>query len=104
MLRQRPGFVSARLGRAADDAGLWVLVTEWADVRAYRRALGDLEVKTRVVPVLSQAEDEPTAFELLLAADGADASGDRHDDGVRAADADVVGLGEAAAPRVPPQG
>jgi quinol monooxygenase YgiN len=88
-LRRCEGFRSARLGRAVDDGALWVLVTEWADIRAYRRALSSMEVRLAAVPMLAQAEVEPTAFELLLAADSADPDGDRRADSVRGPAADT---------------
>jgi hypothetical protein len=66
-LAQRPGWRSGRIGRAADDATLWVLTTEWDSVGSYRRALSAYDVKVRAVPLLSLAIDEPTAFEVLVA-------------------------------------
>ena len=50
------------------------------------------------VPLLSLALDEPTAYEVLYA-DGL-AADDLAAPSARAADADVVGLGAAAAPKV----
>lgn len=91
----RPGFVRGRVGRAADDPSVWVLTTEWDGVGSYRRSLGGYDVKVRAAPLLAQGRDEPSAFEVLRSVDG---------DGVvvqvsrRAADADVVGVGEASAP------
>ncbi len=50
-----------------------MLVTEWANVGSYRRALGDYEVKLYATPLLAQAIDVPSAFEpLLTAAPGAE--------------------------------
>jgi hypothetical protein len=63
--------------------------------------LSSFEVKVRAIPLLATAEDEPTAFELLLAADGADPAGDRRAGSDRASDAEVAGPGRAAAPDVP---
>lgn len=90
-LSARPGWESGDVGRATDDPTLWVLTSRWQDVGSYRRALSSYEVKLHAVPLLSRAIDEPTAFEILAAADS----------GARAADADAIGLGEAAAPVVP---
>ncbi|HSS66940.1 MAG TPA: antibiotic biosynthesis monooxygenase, partial [Nocardioidaceae bacterium] len=53
-----------------DEPSLWLLTTEWRDVGSYRRALSSYEVKAQVVPLLSRAIDEPSAFEVL-AGDGA---------------------------------
>jgi len=78
VLAERPGFRSARLGRAADDPTAWVLVTEWQHVGAWRRALSSYEVKLEATPLLALAADEPSAFEVLNAADAQglpDASG-----------------------------
>ena len=62
-LAARPGHVRGRIGRNVDDPTLWVLVTEWADVGSYRRALSAYDVKLTAVPVLSRALDEPSAYE-----------------------------------------
>jgi quinol monooxygenase YgiN len=62
-LASRPGYVSGSLGRNLDDAELWVLVTHWESVGAYRRALSAYDVKLHAVPLLSRAIDEPSAFE-----------------------------------------
>ena len=57
------GFVRGHLGQAPDDPQLWVLATEWEGVGAYRRALSSYDVKVTAVPLLSQALDEPSAYE-----------------------------------------
>ena len=62
-LAARPGFVRAESGRNVDEPGLWVLVTTWADVGSYRRALSAYDVKVGAVPLLSRALDEPSAYE-----------------------------------------
>ena len=92
---ERPGFVRGRVGRAADDPSVWVLTTEWDGVGSYRRSLGAYEVKVHAAPLLAQGRDEPSAFEVLRAVDGGGASVQVSR---RAADADVVGLGEASGP------
>ena len=63
VLGERPGFLHAGSGRNVDDPELWVLVTRWADVGSYRRALSSYDVKAVAVPLLSRALDEPSAFE-----------------------------------------
>ena len=70
VLAERDGFVSGRLGRAADDPTRWCLVTEWSSVGAYRRALSAYDVKMYATPLLARSEDEPSAFEVLLESDG----------------------------------
>ncbi|HSF26964.1 MAG TPA: antibiotic biosynthesis monooxygenase [Actinomycetes bacterium] len=90
-----PGFVDGRVGRSTDEAGLWVLELTFRDVGSYRRALSSYDVKLRAVPVMYDAVDEPSAYEVLEQAGvGGRASSDL------AADAGAVNLGEAAAPVV----
>ncbi|HSK26042.1 MAG TPA: antibiotic biosynthesis monooxygenase [Jiangellales bacterium] len=103
VLATRPGWRRGTVGRATDDPELWVLVTEWADVGSYRRALGAYEVKVQAVPLLALALDEPTAYEVIqhLGADGGTgADHDRAAGSHRAADAATVAVGEASAPSV----
>ncbi len=69
LLAERPGFVRGTVGRSTDDAGSWVLFTEWESVGAYRRGLGGYQVKLHATPLLSQALDQPSAFEELLRID-----------------------------------
>ena len=97
-LSAQPGFRRGHVGRATDDPGLWVLGSEWDSVGAYRRALTTYEVKTRAVPVMYRALDEPSAFEILDQRPDDDVGA--HTGTRRAADAGTVGLGEAAAPHV----
>jgi quinol monooxygenase YgiN len=87
----RPGYVRGRVGRAADDPTAWILTTEWVGVGAYRRSLSSYEVKVEAAPLLSLGRDEASAFEVLLADEGASRSD-------RAADAATVGVGEASGP------
>lgn len=98
-LAQQKGCLAASLGQSTDEADLLLLRTEWAGVGAYRKALSAYDVKVSVVPLLSQAVDESSAFETIRMWDGqhvvASASG-------LAADADGVRLGSAAGPSVRP--
>lgn len=64
-LAARPGYDDGRLGRNVDDPELWTMVTRWADVGSYRRALSAYDVKLHAVPLLSRALDEPSAYEAL---------------------------------------
>ncbi|OLE22355.1 MAG: antibiotic biosynthesis monooxygenase [Actinobacteria bacterium 13_1_20CM_3_71_11] len=64
-LGARPGYVRGRLGRAYDEPGQWMLITEWESVGAYRRALSAYDVKVNATPLLAQAQDEASAFEIL---------------------------------------
>jgi antibiotic biosynthesis monooxygenase len=65
-LEQLAGFVTGSVGRAADDPALWVLQTRWENVGSYRRALSSYDIKMSVVPLLSRAIDEPSAFEVII--------------------------------------
>jgi hypothetical protein len=68
VLETFPGYVAGAVGRALDDPTLWLLTTTWASVGAYRRALSSYEAKAQVAPILAQAFDEPSAFEVLAGA------------------------------------
>lgn len=70
VLSRQKGFVAARTGRNVDDPELLALSMEWVNVGSYRRALSPYEVKMVAVPLLSQAIDEPTAYEVLDDASG----------------------------------
>jgi quinol monooxygenase YgiN len=65
VLAERPGHVSATVGRNLDDPTLWTLVTTWENVGAYRRALSSYDVKLRAVALLARAIDEPSAYEVV---------------------------------------
>jgi heme oxygenase (mycobilin-producing) len=67
-LAARPGYLRGELMRALDDPTHWCLLTEWESVGAYRRALGDFDVKVTAVPVLARSVDEPSAYETLASA------------------------------------
>jgi heme oxygenase (mycobilin-producing) len=62
-LSRRPGYLRSQLARALDDPARWVLVSEWVGVGAWRRALGDYDVRVEVVPLMAMAEDEPGVYE-----------------------------------------
>ena len=65
LLAAKPGYVAGAVGRNLDDPALWVLETRWANVGSYRRALSAYDVKLGAVPLLSQALDEPSAYEVI---------------------------------------
>lgn len=98
VITAQAGFVDARIARSLDDH-LIMLTLGWESVGAYRRALSAYDVKVAVVPLLAQAVDEATAFEVLHERD---AAGVREATSSRAADADTVSLGHAASGFVPP--
>jgi quinol monooxygenase YgiN len=60
----KPGFLEATVARNVDEPDLWTLVTRWRNVGSYRRALSAYDVKLHAVPLLSQALDEPSAYEV----------------------------------------
>ncbi len=62
ILGAKPGCLGIELGLNLDDPELWVMVSRWENVGSYRRALGGFESKSVVVPLLSRAIDEPTAY------------------------------------------
>jgi hypothetical protein len=63
VLEGRAGFVSVDFGRNVDEPELWTITTRWQNVGSYRRALQGYESKVVVVPLLSRAIDEPSAYE-----------------------------------------
>ena len=67
VLALRPGYRSGELTRSMDDPAHWCLLTRWESVGAYRRALGDFEVRVQAVPLLASAVNEASAYEVLLA-------------------------------------
>lgn len=68
VLATRPGYQRGQLARAYDNPNVWCLVTEWASVGAYRRALSAYDVKLRATPLLARAVPEESAFEPLATA------------------------------------
>jgi quinol monooxygenase YgiN len=63
VLSGQPGFVSADVGRNLDEPTLWTVTTRWTNVGSYRRALQGYDAKVAVVPLLSRAIDEPSAYD-----------------------------------------
>ena len=68
LLAAQPGCEGVDLGRAVEEPDRWVLVARFATVTAYRRALQPFDVREHVVPLLSEAQPEPSTFETLVAA------------------------------------
>lgn len=65
-LAARPGYLRGQLARSMDDTGDWLLLTEWESVGAYRRALGNFDVRINATQLLATALDIPGTFEPLL--------------------------------------
>jgi hypothetical protein len=97
VLGQSEGFLRGQIAQATDDGELMVLATSWSGVGAYRRALSRFEVKAQVIPLLSTAIDEPSAFEAVVVLDEL---GEHLFASGLAADHGDVGLGSAAAASV----
>lgn len=99
----RPGFRRGRIGRAADDATLWALTTEWDSVGAFRRSLSDFGVKVHAATLLAESLHEPGAFEVLVAVEP-EAGGHRVTvtGSARAPDADVTRVGGGGSAGSPP--
>lgn len=97
-LALQPGFLSAEIAAAVDDAQLLLLTTRWSGVGDYRRALGSYEVKLNALPLLYGAADEESSFEVLR--EWVDGQPPVRYQSARALDADVVGLRTAAQPTV----
>lgn len=101
VLSEQPGWLGGHVGRATDGPMLWLVSSVWQNVGSYRRALSSYDVKVGAVPLLSLAVDEPTAFEILATVPAGEGTESGVSASARAADADMVGLGDAAAPVVP---
>jgi heme-degrading monooxygenase HmoA len=69
LLAARPGFLRGRVGRCTDDPDAWLVVTEWQDVGSYRRGMSAYEVKVGAWELLGRAVPEPSAYEVVRAAD-----------------------------------
>ena len=63
LFETKPGCESMELVHNLDDPELWALVGRWQDVGSYRRALHGYESKMIIVPVLSLAIDEASAYD-----------------------------------------
>ena len=57
------GNLSAELGRNLDEADLWCIASTWRSVGAYRRSFNGYQAKVTLVPLLSEAIDEPGAYD-----------------------------------------
>lgn len=57
------GCLSQDLAQNIDEPELWVLVTRWRDVGAYRRAIGGYDAKLVLTPLSAWSIDEPSAYD-----------------------------------------
>jgi hypothetical protein len=56
------GSLGAELVQNLDEPELWAIVSRWADVGSYRRAFNGTAAKLVLIPLLSLAIDEPSAY------------------------------------------
>lgn len=56
------GCLDAQLVRNLDQPDLWAIVSQWREVGDYRRAFHGTEAKLALIPLLSMAIDEPSAY------------------------------------------
>lgn len=69
LLTAAKGCLGGELGRSVDEPDAWVLTVRFASVDAYRRALSPFDVRTEVIPLLSEANTETAStFETLVTA------------------------------------
>ena len=62
--RASPGSAGAELVQNLDEPELWAIVSRWADVGSYRRAFNGYDGQVVLVPLLSEAIDEPGAYDV----------------------------------------
>lgn len=70
-LSVQAGFLRGRLGRSVDEPALWALVTEWDSVGSYRRGLSAYDVKLATAAFMALSVPEPSAYDVVAAADEA---------------------------------
>ncbi len=56
------GCLAAELVRNVDDPELWAIVSQWEQVRDYRKAMSGYEATMLLTPVMLQCIDEPSAY------------------------------------------
>jgi hypothetical protein len=64
------GATTCVVGRNLDEPELLAMVSTWADVGSYRRALSSYDVKLALGPIMSLIVDEPSAYESAAAGEG----------------------------------
>lgn len=85
------GFERGWFAQSTDEPSVWTLTTLWRSVGAYRRALSTYDVKIHATPFMYDAREEPTGFEVRIAAS---ADSVEHRSGDLAADATTTGVGD----------
>jgi hypothetical protein len=66
LFSRQPGFIAAKASLSLDEDHLAMLYLEFENVGAYRRALSAYDIKLEATLFLSNALDEPSAYEVLL--------------------------------------
>lgn len=67
LLAAQPTCQSLRFARSTEDASVWVLTAEFDTFAGYRSALSPFDVRTTVVPFLSEAEQSSSGvLEVVL--------------------------------------
>ena len=99
LLSARPGYLRGWVGRSPDDPGVWLLAAQFESAGACRRALSAADVRPVLWPLLADAQDEASTFEVLVAVDAGGAVERLVSD--LAPDAAEVGLGRIPAPDAP---
>lgn len=56
------GSAGAEVVQNLDEPGLWAIISRWRDVGSYRRAFNGTDAKLLLIPLLSLAIDEPSAY------------------------------------------
>jgi len=57
------GCLGAHLVQNLDEPSLWAIVSHWSQVGDYRRAFNGTAAKLALIPLLSLAIDEPSAYD-----------------------------------------
>ncbi len=71
LLNSQPACLSLRMSRSTEDPHRWVLTAEFPSFAGYRGALSPFDVRTLVIPFLSEA-DQSSAAVLEVALSGVD--------------------------------
>lgn len=66
VLAGRPGFERGSFARSSEDDSRWVLVTEWVNVGAYRRAIQAGDTRIAGAALFACAADEPAGYDVLV--------------------------------------
>lgn len=66
VLAARPGFERGSFAHSAEDDSCWVLVTEWINVGAYRRAIQAGDTRIAGAALFACAADEPAGYDVLV--------------------------------------